>query len=403
MAGFHEPQNENEVAGQLRYERVTSPYERFMEEEGVPIYRNSIGAYDVRDLTLGPWRRMGGRGSFIYLLGTTGRGMYVVEVPSAGALNAEHHIYEEMFYVVEGRGSTEVWSDGGGKRQAFEWQPGSLFCIPVNTSHRLVNATSSPALLIGVTTAPTLMNQFNNRRFIFDNSFGFTDRYDEDEAFFNPNLELVPHPVTGRAMVRSNIIPDIARCELPLDNQRSPGYRRIQPQMAGNQALQCFVGEHGQGRYAKAHRGESSAGTAAALICVRGKGYTFTWPHELGIHPWEDGHGDKVLRQDYVAGGMVCSSPIGPGFFHAHYGVGKEPMRFLALLGPNLFGDQGRRGKGDKDQKMTVSPNADIRDGGLTIGYDIEDPFVRKTFEQELSKVGIECRMPESLYQPRSA
>jgi hypothetical protein len=173
--------------------------------------------------------------------------------------------------------------------------------------------------------------------------------------------------------------------------------------MGGNHALRCFVGEHVQGRYAKAHRGEGSGSIAAVLVCVRGKGYTFTWSHELGIHPWEDGHGDKVLRQDYVAGGMVCSSPIGPGFFHAHYGVGNEPMRFLALLGPDVFGDQGRRGGGDKGQKMRASPNADIRDGGLTIGYDIEDPFVRKTFQQQLSNAGIECRMPASLYQTRSA
>lgn len=36
MAGFHEPQSEEEVAGQLRHERVASPYERFMEEEGIP-------------------------------------------------------------------------------------------------------------------------------------------------------------------------------------------------------------------------------------------------------------------------------------------------------------------------------------------------------------------------------
>ena len=116
MAGFHEPQSEEEVAGRLRYERVASSYERFMEGEGVPIYRNSIGLYDVRDLSLGPWKRLGARGSYIYLLGPTGRGMYVVEVPAAGAINAEHHIYEELFYVVEGRGSTEVWREGNAKR-----------------------------------------------------------------------------------------------------------------------------------------------------------------------------------------------------------------------------------------------------------------------------------------------
>ena len=402
MAGFHEPQSDEEVAGRLRYERVASPYERFMEEEGIPIYRNSIGVYDVRDLTLGPWKRLGGRGSYIYLLGTTGRGMYVVEVPAAGALNPEHHIYEELFYVVEGRGSTEVWREGTAKRQAFEWQPGSLFSIPVNTSHRLINATSSPALLIAVTSAPTLINQFNNLRFIFDSPFDFTDRYDEGDTFFKPNLEVVPHPVTGRAVVKSNIIPDIALCDLPLDNQRSPGYRRIEPHMAGNQALHVFVGEHVQGRYAKAHRGEGSGATAAVLLCLGGKGYTFTWPHELGINPWQENKGDQVLRQDYVPGGMVCSSPLGAGFFHAHYGVGKEPLRFLALLGPNIFGDQRRRRSGDdKNQTTIISPNADIRDGGLSIGYDIEDPHVRKTFQQELAKVGVDFHMSESLYAPR--
>ena len=402
MAGFHEPQGDQEVAGSLRYERVLSPYERFMEEEGIPVYRNSIGIRDVRDLTLGLWKRMGGRGSYIYLLGTTGRGMYVVEVPPAGALNAEHHIYEELFYVVEGRGSTEVWREGVGKRQAFEWQPGSLFSIPVNTTHRLVNATSSPALLISVTSAPTLINQFNNLRFIFDSPFDFTDRYNEADSFFKPNLEVVPHPVTGRAVVQSNIIPDIAVCELPLDNQRSPGYRRIEPHMAGNQALHVFVGEHAQGRYAMAHRGEGSGATAAVLLCLGGKGYTFTWPNELGINPWKDNKSDQVLRQDYVPGGMVCSSPLGSGFFHAHYGVGTEPLRFLALLGPNIFGEQrGRRGGKEKDPKVTISPNADIRDGGLTIGYDIEDPHVRKTFQQELGKVGVEFHMSESLYAPR--
>jgi hypothetical protein len=99
---------------------------------------------------------------------------------------------------------------------------------------------------------------------------------------------------------------------------------------------------------------------------------------------------------------MVCSSPLGAGFFHAHYGVGTEPLRFLALLGPNIFGDQrGRRGGKEKDPKVTISPNADIRDGGLTIGYDIEDPHVRKTFQKELAKVGVEFRMSESLYAQR--
>ena len=72
--------------------------------------------------------------------------MYVVEVPGAGALNVERHLYEKICLVVEGRGSTEVWQEGQTKKHVFEWQKGSLFAIPLNAFHRFVNASSSPAL-----------------------------------------------------------------------------------------------------------------------------------------------------------------------------------------------------------------------------------------------------------------
>ena len=58
--------------------------------------------------------------------------MYVVEVPGAGALNVDRHLYEKVVLVVEGRGTTEVWQEGQDKRHVFEWQKGSLFAIPLN-------------------------------------------------------------------------------------------------------------------------------------------------------------------------------------------------------------------------------------------------------------------------------
>src|SRR5438270_13164598 len=141
---WHEPQGLKN-AGYGAWKRPNTPYDNFMETQGVPIYRG-IGVRRVQDLPLKPWERMGGRGTFIQLYGTEGKwGCYVVEVPGAGALTAEKHIYEEIYYVVEGRGSTEVWLDGDTKRHVFEWQAGSMFSIPVNAMHRIVNASSSPA------------------------------------------------------------------------------------------------------------------------------------------------------------------------------------------------------------------------------------------------------------------
>ena len=56
-----------------------------------------------------------------------------------GALNPEKHLFEKIYFVVEGRGSTEVWLEGDSKRHTFEWQQGSLFSIPLNAYHRIVS------------------------------------------------------------------------------------------------------------------------------------------------------------------------------------------------------------------------------------------------------------------------
>src|SRR5205823_6132899 len=133
-----EPSGEDGAAGYLVYKRSKSPYERFIEEEGIPIFRG-IGVHDVRELPLGAWRRLGGRGSFLYLDGLEAvKGMFVAEIPARGALNPEKHMYDEFFLVIEGRGTTEVWREGDTKRHVFEWQPGTLFMAPINCWHQLV-------------------------------------------------------------------------------------------------------------------------------------------------------------------------------------------------------------------------------------------------------------------------
>ena len=170
---WHEPAG-NKKAGFGEFKKQPTPYDAFMESEGIPVFRD-IGISKVQNLPLAPWKRTGGRGTYIQLHGTEGKwGTYLVEVPGAGALNAEKHLYEEIYYVVEGRGTTEVWLDKDSKRHVFEWQKGSCFSIPLNASHRFVNATNSPALLYCGTTAPNVMNLYDNINFIFSK---FSIRY----------------------------------------------------------------------------------------------------------------------------------------------------------------------------------------------------------------------------------
>jgi len=386
---WHEPSG-NQKAGLGTFKRVTTPYDRFMEEQEIPIVR-AVGVSKVQDLPLKPWKRMGGNGSFIQLWGTEGLwGAYVVEVPGAGALNVEKHMYEEQYLVVEGRGTTEVWQEGG-KKHVFEWQKGSLFAIPLNCYHRIVNAASSPALLLGGTTAPPAMNLYDNDDFIFNNGYTFIDRFNGQDDYFKPTDDLAPDPVRGLAMRRTNIVPDIVNCELPLDNRRSPGYRRIEPHMAKNR-FYMWIGQHETGRYSKAHRHAS----AAVLICVKGKGYTYTWPSDIGPTPWRDGKSDQVFRVDYEPVGMVSAAPMSGDWFHQHFGTSKEALRLTAWFGANNSRSRkpGRPGEAQKDLGAI-----DIRDGGSAIPYDEEDPFIRREYEGTLAREGAVSRMEGWLYE----
>ena len=68
---WHEPSGENR-AGFGKFGRPKTPYDLFMESEGVPIYRD-IGLKSAVDLPMAPWKRLGGRGSYIQLHGTEGK------------------------------------------------------------------------------------------------------------------------------------------------------------------------------------------------------------------------------------------------------------------------------------------------------------------------------------------
>ncbi len=174
---------------------------------------------------------MGGKGTFIQLFGTEGKwGCYVVEVPPRGALNAERHMYEEIMVVVEGRGTTEIWIDGQKKRHSFEWQTGSMFSIPLNTCHRIVNAASSPAIILVATTAPNVMNLFRDTDWIFNytgdvpSALRRQRRLLQAEGRHQARRAARPCACANRTSSRTS-----STAKLYLDNRRSPGYTRVEP------------------------------------------------------------------------------------------------------------------------------------------------------------------------------
>ena len=366
--------------------RLTTPG---WNPKGIPVFRG-IGISSVANLPLHDWKRRGGRGHFIQLYGTeTKWGCYVVEVPPGGALNPEKHMYEEIFLVVEGRGTTEIWQDGDTKKHIFEWQKGSMFSIPINARYRLVNAASGGALLLSGNTAPNVLNSLNNVGAVFDNSYVFRDRFSGADDYFKPKDDIEPDPVRGLAMRRTNFIPDVVNCDLPLDNRRSVGYRRVEPFMTDNQ-FYFWIAQHENGRYSKAHAHTS----AAVLICLKGKGYTYSWPERHGPTPWKDGNTDEMMRLDYGPFGIVTAAPGGARWYHQHFSVSKDPFRLSAWFGPHNPG----RDPGAPGAKHTDYTAIDLDKGGTAIPYWMEDPYLRKEFEETLRVNGVECRMDPKWY-----
>jgi len=385
---WHEPSG-GKRAGFGQWGRVKTPYDLFMESEGIPCFRD-IGISNVLNLPMQPWKRKGGKGTYIQLHGTeTKWGCFLVEVPPRGELNPEKHLFEALYFVVEGRGTTEVWQPGDTKKHVFEWQKGSLFSIPMNANYRIVNASSAPAVILGGTTAPIIMNTLQSVDAIFDCPMVFRDRFSSADDYYKYKDDVEPDPVRGLAMRRTNFVPDAINCELPLDNRRSPGFRRIEPFMTNN-TFYFWIGQHETGRYSKAHAHTS----AAVLINIKGKGYTHTWPEHLGVTPWKDGHEDKVRRIDYEPVGMISAAPGGARWFHQHFGVSKDPLRLMAWFGPWNPG----REPGPPGEKHIDYTGMDIPEGGSAIPYWMEDPHVKKDWESMLAKEGTPVRMKPEYY-----
>ncbi|HLB28974.1 MAG TPA: cupin domain-containing protein [Dehalococcoidia bacterium] len=360
-------------------------YQRWIEQEGLPI----IGGYGVEDVTQvprRPWARTGGLGAFIQLEGMQGvTAMYVAEIPPGAALNPEKHLYEEVIYVLKGRGLTEVWQEGQGKR-VFEWQEGSLFAPPLNAWHRLVNGGREPVLLLVETNAPMVMDLYHNIDFIFNCDYLFKDRYEGQEGFFTEGDKRYRAGLTN--VWETNFIPDVRTALLDPQEIKASGGRSTTFEMGGN-VLVGHIGQWPVGRYHKAHH----HGAGAVLLILRSKGYVLMWPNEFGIHPYQAGREDAVVKFDWGPG-SIYSPPH--GWFHQHLNLGPEPARQLAL---RYGSHRNPMGFHVAAHRRKEGHHITVREGGTLIEYEDEDPEVRRRYEEALRREGIDCEMPTVVYR----
>jgi quercetin dioxygenase-like cupin family protein len=357
-------------------------YLEWVKTEGVPI----VEAYAVDCLTqpLEPSPRIGGLGAYIHL---AGRGdattCYLAEIPAGGSLNPEKHMHDKLVYVLTGRGGTTVEAPDG-RTHSFEWGPGSVFAIPINTRHQHFNGSGrEPARLVAVSNLPVILNLFHNVDFIFDNNFAFPDRVGEDRYFRGEGEFRAVKP--GRHQWETNFVADLTSFQLPEWKERGAGGTSTNVQFTlANSTMHAHISEFGVGTYKKAH----AHNAGAHIVCVTGHGYSLLW--QEGENPVDS------VRVDWKPG-TLYAPPDGPTF-HQHFNTAPVPSRYFVMSfgGARYF---------ISNEKKTSYQNMDksVKEGGNQIEYEDEDPRVLDLYERECASHGVQSRMREIAGAPSVA
>jgi oxalate decarboxylase/phosphoglucose isomerase-like protein (cupin superfamily) len=313
--------------------------------------------------------------------------MFVAEIPAGGALNPEQHMYEEYVYVLQGRGATEVTDPASGRTSVFEWEKGALFAPPLNVSHRLFNTSGSePAVVMGLTNAPLVFDLYHSPEFVLGNPFVFKDRYAGQPDYFALNDKRYTDRAYERPTWETNFLPDVRTATLDSRESKGSSLRLTQLEMSEG-VLVTHIADWPSGRYQKGHY----HGAGAVILIVKGSGYAYMWPKELGHQPFKNGKESQVLRLNWKEG-SVYSPP--EGWFHQHYATGHEQARQLAFRYGSVRYRVEFHEKSEKGGAIVS-----IRDGGALVNYEDEDPHIRQEFEAQCAAHNVPVTMPPVTYR----
>src|SRR5204863_7695110 len=121
-----------------------------------------------------------------------------------------HHLYEAVFYVLSGRGSTSIETAAG--EHAFEWGQRSLFAIPLNSRYRLFNGSGKePARFACTANLPAVMKMFHDEAFVFGDAWGFAERAGKSKYFDGKGDLVSIRP--GNHLWETNFVPDLRSIE----------------------------------------------------------------------------------------------------------------------------------------------------------------------------------------------
>jgi mannose-6-phosphate isomerase-like protein (cupin superfamily) len=346
-----------------------NPYTDWVAREGLIVHEGL--SCDLLTAETKFWPRLGVNGAAVHL---RGRGdfsnLFLIDIPPGKSTETQRHLYEEVVYVVEGRGSTQLEFEDG-RTHSFEWQPRSMFAIPLNAKYRLHNGDGKNRAILGtVTSMPLMMKIFHNDSFIFENTHFFEDRIGKDTHYNGSGDLTMIRP--GSNIWETNFVPDLGSIELHAWNERGAGSSNLMFILADSN-MHAHVSQIQAGTYKKAHR----HGAGRHVFTVTGKGYSLLWYE--GQKEWE--------RVDWRPG--VVFPPV-ENQFHQHFVTSKEPSRYMATGTSNQrypLTEAARTNSGTDNEQGAVARS--VKDGGGQIEYEDQDPRIHALWLEEMEKNGV--------------
>jgi mannose-6-phosphate isomerase-like protein (cupin superfamily) len=245
---------------------------------------------DLGEVATALWPRLGGacRAAFVHLRGRGDfLGVQLVEIPAGAQTDWLRHLYDEVFYVLAGQGSTSIELSEG-EASSFAWGPRALFAPPLNARFRLTNPGGVPARLLCGNDLPFLMNVFRNEHFLFDHPAEFRGRLARPDGALIPDLGTLPLS-EACGMRDMNVV-------------------------LSDSSMNARISEMPAGTCTKGQRHD----VGVHVIGISGAGYTLI-----------SKEGEEAFERLELRPGSLFALPDETS--HQHFNSGTEPLRYLAL------------------------------------------------------------------------
>ena len=337
----YSPEN---IGGGGRLER--NFYRDWIRKSKVPMVEG-YSIYDARDQEALPWPEIGGKGLYLNFSGNVHMDGAIVEIAPGKALVPRRHLYEQLLYVLKGRGHTALGDTKNAPK--VSWSEGSLFTVPLNAVHRHFNDDSAhPARILAITTFPFMIQVFGSLGFIESSKTDFPERFKGESDFYSATKQ------THKRWWKTNYVPDLRSAHVIPWEERGKGNESVFWEMAGNTILEPHVSEFPVATYKLGHRHPYEA----IILTLNGKGFSL-----FGKNGLRDN--DNPGKIDWKAGSVI-SPPY--YWYHQHFNTGDTKARYWAIT------------EGDFPKRLGIPLEVE------QIEAPQEDPAIKKRFERELGR-----------------